>query len=139
MRKVDFSDKSTNQMSEAVVAPDCSITSGATRYKIRFVQEYEAQSCILQYGLPTTASLFEGAVALLATPKSASLTHPSLFVNILAPLISRWMTPCSWRYTRPSRTCDIYTATRFSGNFPNFLHMLCRDPFSQNLKSVKCK
>ena len=30
----------------------------------------------------------------------------------------------------------MYTATRFSGNFPNFFEMLCRDPFSQNLQEI---
>ena len=92
---------------------------------------------VLQYGLPTTASLLAVEVAVLATPKSASLTVPSLLVRRFAPLMSRWMTPCSCRYTSPSRTCAIYTATRFSGNLPNRLMMLCRDPFSQNLGEDK--
>ena len=50
----------------------------------------------LQYGLPTTAPSVTPPV-FAATPKSASLTVPSLFVRILAPLISRWITPWSWR------------------------------------------
>jgi hypothetical protein len=50
---------------------------------------------LLQYGLPTTASSLAApaVVVLLATPKSASLTAPSLVVRMLAPLMSRWITP----------------------------------------------
>ena len=29
----------------------------------------------------------------------------------------------------------MYTATRFSGNFPNRLQIACKDPFSQNLRN----
>ena len=90
---------------------------------------------VLQYGLPTTASSVIAPVVVLATPKSANLTHPSLFVKMLAPFMSRWMTPWSCKYTKPSNTCEIYTATKFSGNLPKRLQMLCNDPFSQNLSS----
>jgi hypothetical protein len=31
----------------------------------------------------------------------------------------------------------MYTATSCSGNLPNFLHILCNEPFSQNLRSCK--
>ena len=36
-----------------------------------------------------------------ATPKSASLTRPSLVVRMLAPLMSRCTTPCACRYASP--------------------------------------
>ena len=57
---------------------------------------YSQKKNSLQYGLPTTAPSVTPPV-FAATPKSANLTVPSLFVRILAPLISRWMTPWSWR------------------------------------------
>ena len=38
-----------------------------------------------------------------ATPKSASLTSPALLKRMLAPLMSRCVTPWEWRYARPSR------------------------------------
>lgn len=103
------------QMSDAVVAPDSSMTSGA-----------------IQYGVPTTLDSLNPVVR-LATPKSASLTRPSFVVKMLAPLISRWITPCSCRYKSPCRTWDIYKPTKFSGNRPKFLAMECNEPFSQYL------
>lgn len=48
--------------------------------------------------------------------------------------MSRCMTPWSCKYTSPSRICATYTPTSVSGNFPNFLQMLCSEPFSQNLR-----
>ena len=68
----------TLQMSHAVVVPAISMISGA-----------------IQYGLPTTVLLF--SCVEMATPKSASFTRPSLVTRMLAPLMSRWMTPCSCR------------------------------------------
>ncbi len=65
------------QMSEAVVAPDSSITSGA-----------------IQYGVPTTLDSWN-VVVLVATPKSASFTSPCFVVRMFAPLMSRCITPCS--------------------------------------------
>lgn len=68
----------TLQMSAAVVTALSSTTSGA-----------------IQYGVPTgEASLpallsASSSPSFAATPKSASLTRPSLVVRILAPLISR--------------------------------------------------
>lgn len=57
---------------------------------------FNVHSDSLQYGLPTTASSRTApAAVLLATPKSANFTHPSLFVKMFAPLMSRWMTPWS--------------------------------------------
>lgn len=104
-------------ISEAVVAPVSSITSGA-----------------IQYGVPTTLDSLRPVVR-LATPKSASFTRPSLVVRIFAPLISRCITPCSCRYKRPWRTWDIYRPTRFSGKRPKFFAIECKEPFSQYLDS----
>lgn len=79
----------TLHTSEAEVAPESCMISGA-----------------IQYGVPTTcASLSGPASVLVETPKSASLTVPSLVVKMLAPLISLCITPWSWRYCRPWRTC----------------------------------
>lgn len=62
----------TLQISEAEVAPDNCMISGA-----------------IQYGVPTTcASLSGPARVLVETPKSANLTVPSFVVRMLAPLIS---------------------------------------------------
>lgn len=59
-------------MSQAeVTLPLISMTSGA-----------------IQYGDPTAELLFSLSVSFVATPKSASLTIPSLVVKILAPLMS---------------------------------------------------
>jgi hypothetical protein len=59
-------------MSQAEVSwPFISMTSGA-----------------IQYGVPTTELLFSESVSLVATPKSASLTIPSLVVRILPPFMS---------------------------------------------------
>jgi hypothetical protein len=79
----------TLQMSEDVVAPESSMTSGA-----------------IQYGVPTTLD-WSRPDCFVATPKSASLTLPSFVVRMLAPLMSLCMTPCSWRYWRPRRTWDM--------------------------------
>ena len=60
------------QISQAEVSwPFISMTSGA-----------------IQYGVPTTELLFSESVSLVATPKSASLTIPSLVVRILPPFMS---------------------------------------------------
>ena len=62
----------TDQISHAeVMCPLISITSGA-----------------IQYGVPANELLRSVSVSLVATPKSASLTIPSLVVRILAPLMS---------------------------------------------------
>lgn len=67
----------TLQISEAEVAPESCMISGA-----------------IQYGVPTTwASLSGPARVLVETPKSASLTVPSLVVKMFAPLMSRCITP----------------------------------------------
>lgn len=98
----------THQTSDAVDAPACSMTSGATASgKAGLLSAFDLLGMqtvtSLQYGLPTTLksrSLLSLAVRLIlivATPKSASLTRPSLMVKMLAPLMSRWMTPCSCR------------------------------------------
>ena len=84
----------TYQISEAVLAPDCSMTSGATTIDLSGVLDDQIKYLdLLQYGLPTTASSRAAVVVFAATPKSASLTQPSLFVKIFAPLISRCITP----------------------------------------------
>ena len=70
-------------ISDAVVAPDSSITSGA-----------------IQYGVPTTLDSLNVDVR-VATPKSANLTSPCFVVRMFAPLMSRWITPCSCRYKSP--------------------------------------
>ena len=73
----------TDQMSEAVVKPDIWMISG-----------------LIQYGVPITvfACVSNPAASIfVATPKSASFTRPSVEIRMFAPLMSRWITPCSWR------------------------------------------
>eukprot|EP00966_Prymnesium_polylepis_P121570 2809595-Prymnesium_polylepis.1 len=82
----------TDQMSEAVVKPDIWMISGA-----------------IQYGVPTTelACVSAPLSSLVATPKLASFTWPPVEIRMLAPLMSRWMTPWSCRKDRPSRICSM--------------------------------
>ena len=48
--------------------------------------------------------VFWSSAKMVETPKSASLTMPSLVVRMFPPLISLWMTPLLCRYSRP---CSI--------------------------------
>ena len=68
---------------------------------------------LVQYGVPTTELPTDASVplpsgappsTLVATPKSASLTCPSVEIRMFAPLMSRWITPCSCRKCSPSST-----------------------------------
>lgn len=61
----------------------------------------------IQYGLPAADMVFCDSYILIATPKSANLTFPCLVINILAPLISRWITPYLCRNSNPTKTCFI--------------------------------
>ena len=103
-----------DQISEAVVKADIWMISGA-----------------IQYGVPTTEFFAVGRESsFLATPKSASLTCPSLVINRLAPLISRWHTPCSCSHSSPMSTWCTYTHTRCSGRAPKCLTSVASEPFS---------
>ena len=86
---------------------------------------------ILQYGVPLTSSTLVDP-NFDDIPKSAILIVPSFVTSRLAPLISLWITPCSWRYVSPTSTWDMYTATSVSGSFPKMSLIFRRDPFSTN-------
>ena len=55
--------------------------------------------------LPVIGLTFHIVSKLRARPKSASLRHPSLLTNKLAPLMSRCMMALECRYAKPSSSC----------------------------------
>ncbi len=72
------------QISDALPAPDCLMTSGA----IHGTDPLKANILSSREAVQSPAILFEH-------PKSANLATPVSVTKIFAPLISRWMIPLS--------------------------------------------
>lgn len=123
-----------DQISDLVVAPFNSITSGATNKKKCYKKNNPVCFILLQLGVPETVSFSVVLIfRLRETPKSVSLTSPVLVVRILAAFRSQWATSFACKYSKPFNILMQKEATSFSGNAPNAFNVDIKDPFSAYL------
>mmetsp|Transcript_44630 Transcript_44630/g.89528 ORF Transcript_44630/g.89528 Transcript_44630/m.89528 type:complete len:218 (-) Transcript_44630:58-711(-) len=107
------------QMSEARPYRSCRITSGAIQNGVPRIEHVS---------LPSVTVPRSWADA----PKSAILRTPLAATRMLAPLMSRCITACSWMYARPSMICRVYWARTGSGKAPKELRRVATEPPGQN-------